>query len=487
MVRRIVLPAVILSFAVACTSAPKPRPIVAPVLPALPVEVIQARVAEADTLAAKGCYLCLRDASVIYESLIFAVSDEDVIRKAVDTDLMMALREFELSLPASGAYVRAKERSRGKPGYDAYFGLLDIRSPSSGTRTRQQIELEMSARRQFLSQIDGAFASNPVAAYFLLTYGPGSAYWSPDQGTTVRQSFAAAFPNQLAVQYKLAATAVTFPSRIAEGLLAAEPRFAEVRLITGQRALFGGGVVSARRQFAAAHELLPESLVIKSLFAATEFAYARYAQALTLLDEILARGPDDGAQLMHAQSLSYLKRYREAIAELDQLLNDPSRTPGDKYYWRAWNKLQLEELQPAYDDATAALRFMSTVDAYRLAGIATFNLEKLDEARGYFDEALKISDVDCDSIQYLAQIDAAERKWPAAATRFARAAECFHESIGRMSERLAKTEADNADGLLDAQIAALRADIEMRQLLEKQSRANAAASQKNLGLPSPAH
>jgi uncharacterized protein HemY len=57
-----------------------------------------------------------------------------------------------------------------------------------------------------------------------------------------------------------------------------------------------------------------------------------------------------------------------------------------------------------------------------LAGITSFNLERLVEARGYFEEALKLSAEDCDSLQYLGQLDAAEKKWPAAATRFTSAA-----------------------------------------------------------------
>ena len=37
----------------------------------------------------------------------------------------------------------------------------------------------------------------------------------------------------------------------------------------------------------------------------------------------------------------------------DLLQKDPSNNPGEKYYWRAWNRLQLGQAQLAYDDAMA--------------------------------------------------------------------------------------------------------------------------------------
>ena len=86
------------------------------------------------------------------------------------------------------------------------------------------------------------------------------------------------------------------------------------------------------------------------------FSYARYADALALFDRILASPAlarcRAAGRLGRAKSLSYLKRHDEAIAQLIELLqNDPSNNPGEKYYWRAWNQLQLGRAQLAYDDA----------------------------------------------------------------------------------------------------------------------------------------
>src|SRR6266498_3117838 len=93
--------------AVACASIrPARRPSTSTVLPS---ETIVARLAEADALAARGCYLCLREAAGRYYNLIQIADTPDVLRHALDNDLMMAIREVEMRLPDSGA----RERARG--------------------------------------------------------------------------------------------------------------------------------------------------------------------------------------------------------------------------------------------------------------------------------------------------------------------------------------------------------------------------------------
>ena len=159
---------------------------------------------------------------------------------------------------------------------------------------------------------------------------------------------------------------------------------------------------SAYRELTRARELLPDSVSIALALANVTFSYARYADALALFDRILASpaaaGFEPQAQLGRAKSLSYLKRHDEAIAQLiDLLQNDPSNSPGEKYYWRAWNQLQLGRAQLAYDDATAGLNAMRNDAIYRLAGMASFSLNRLGESRTFFEEALKMNRADCDS------------------------------------------------------------------------------------------
>jgi tetratricopeptide (TPR) repeat protein len=281
--------------------------------------------------------------------------------------------------------------------------------------------------------------------------------------------------------YRLQAFPPTFSGATSKDLLASEPRFGEVHFVLGQRALFGAQLVTAHRELTRAHELLPQSAAIALVFGNLELLFSRYQESLHLFDRVLAAGPDEGAALGRAKALSYLKRFEEAIAALDELLKDPRSNPGEKYYWRAWNWLQLGDAQRAYDDATTALKVMANSTVYALAGMATFSIDRLAEARKYFDASLEMNATNCDSLRYLGQIDSIEKNWNSASSHFSRAASCYAQVIARLTSELAEKEADTS-GLLVGQVASLRAGIKEAQALQAASIHNAAVAAKNAAL-----
>jgi tetratricopeptide (TPR) repeat protein len=251
----------------------------------------------------------------------------------------------------------------------------------------------------------------------------------------------------------------------------------------GQRAFLNGNLAGAFRELTRARELLPDSVSITFALANITFAYARYADALALYDRILASpaatGLEPQVKLGRAKALSYLKRHDEALALLiDLLLNDPSNNPGEKYYWRAWNRLQLGQVQLAYDDATTGLNAMRNDAIYRLAGMASFSLNRPDESRTFFEEALKMNRADCDSERYLGLLDSAGRSWAPASSRFSVAASCYEAVIVHMQSELAEYEKD-ITGLSNGLIAAKRVEIREAEALRDQSILNAAAAAKN--------
>ena len=225
----------------------------------------------------------------------------------------------------------------------------------------------------------------------------------------------AAHPLDLSLKYRMLAFQPTYSGDAARELIGQETGFGEVHLLLGQRAFLSGDLPGAFRELTRARELLPDSASIALALANVTFAYARYADALALFDRVLASpaaaGLEPQAKFGRAKSLSYLKRHDEAIALLiDLLQNDSRNSPGDKYYWRAWNQLQLGRAQLAYDDATAGLNAMRNDAIYRLAGMASFGLNRRDESRKFFEEALKLNSADCDSQRYLGLLDSAERQ-----------------------------------------------------------------------------
>jgi tetratricopeptide (TPR) repeat protein len=291
-------------------------------------------------------------------------------------------------------------------------------------------------------------------------------------------------PLDLSLKYRMLAFQPTYSSEAARALIGQETGFGEVHLLLGQRAFLNGDLSGAFRDLTRARQLLPDSASITLALANVTFSYARYADALALFDRVLASPAaariEAQAKFGRARSLSYLKRHDEAIALLiDLLQNDSRSSPGDKYYWRAWNQLQLGRSQLAYDDAMAGLTVMRNNAIYQLAGIASFGVNRVDESRKYFVEALRLNGADCDSERYLGLLDSAERTWKSALMHFGASVKCYEDVIVRMREELADYEKD-ITGLSNSLIAGKRVEIREAQALRDQSILNAAAASRNI-------
>jgi tetratricopeptide (TPR) repeat protein len=464
---------------VSCVSRPAVHPATQPTRLQISLE---ARLADADALAARGCYVCLQEAADAYVKLLQMSDSPALIRKALENDLMIAVREVELRLPDSGARQRAHVlRERGTADYDAYFEALDaLDAPLvAGGRTWDDIERQRAGRRDLAARLEAGWPAGSMAAYFYLS----AAISAADFAQLKRQlpAIVDAHLEDLSVKYRVQAFAPTFSEAQSNELLAAEPRFGEVHLLLAQDAIFHAALVPAHHELTLAHQTLPTSALIARVFGNLEMVFARYSQALTLYDQVLASVPDQAAKLGRAIALSYLKRHRDAIAVLEELLVDIQSSPGDKHYWLAWNHLQLGESQAAYDEAKAALQAMANSDVYRLAGIASYNLAKVLEARGYFEASLEMNGGDCDSLRYLGLIDSAERRWPPALTRFSAASACYQQLFDKLSADLVEKQADTS-GLVAGQIAGLESDIEEAKSQQAVSAKNTAIASRNAGV-----
>ena len=451
--------------ALACWIGCAPRP-VAVAAPRISPEVLAARLAEADHLASRGCYLCLKEAAAAYAALLADSDDSQLIAKSLENNLMVALREVELRIPDSGAREAAEQlRARASPSYAVYFAVLDeLRPADGGILVRGEpflLKEEYDRRVKLVADVEPAAAASPMKAYFFIALAVQVRQFKDVKPQI--DPLLAAHPNDLSLQYRMLAVQPAYSGETARDLIGRETGFGEVHLLVGQRAVLNGNLAGAYRELTRARQLLPDSVSIALALATVTFSYARYGEALALYDHILASpaaaelGPQ--VKLGRAKSLSHLKRHDEAIALLiDLLQNDASNNPGEKYYWRAWNQLQLGRAQLAYSDATAGLNAMRNDAIYRLAGMASFGLNLIGESRTFFEEALKMNRADCDSERYLGLLDSAERSWKPASGRFTVAASCYEAVIARMENELADYEKD-ITGLSSGLIAAKRLEI----------------------------
>jgi len=441
-------------------------------------------------MAARGCYLCLREASGAYFNLI-AVTDSPVVaRRALENELMVAMREAELRLPDSGARERAKglvgrlqdEVSMPStalgPGKtdttETYFNIID--PPPAVPMTLALMRQRDEEQKALVDKLEVLWPTSAIAAYVYIP--KAAAIWRGEVFKQKAAAIRAVYPRHLGVRYRLQTDPFTYADAEALAVIAEEPRFAEMHFLRGQRFVGGTDLVTGHHEYSLAYETLPDSLAIAASFGGLELAFGRFAQALALFDRVLAREPDHEAQLGRAIALSSLRRHEDAVAYLDELLKDLSWRPGDKYYWRAWNQLRLDHAQAAYDDATAGLKSMANTNIYQVAGIASYKLRLVDEARADFENSVQMNASNCDSIRYLGIIDSAERKWPVAVARFTAAASCYARAISALEQELAKKQAD-ASGLYAIQIAGIVADIAEAKALRETSTHNADVAAKN--------
>ena len=463
---------------------PPPAPVVAP---KITPEQLAIQLNQADRLASRGCYLCLKEAAAAYSALL-ALSDDPVLaREALENNLMLVLREIELRLPDSGAREAAEQlQTRVSSSYATYFQALDaLRGPpdAAGQYVRGNqlfVPGERRAERTRLAtELEKEWPASAMKAYFYLAMALNAgmvAELKPQlDGMLDTHS------EDLSLKYRTQAFLPLFSMEASRALIGQETGFGEVHFLIGQRAILDRNLGGAFRELTRAHELLPDSVSISLVFASVQMSYARYTEALSLFDRVLSAGPDEAALLGRARALSYLRRHEEAISAIDESLKDAQSNPGEKYYWRAWNRLQMAQPQLALDDAMSALNAMRNNQVYNLAGMAAFALNRFAESRDYFDNALQMNRTDCDSERYLGQIDSVERNWKAAASRYSQAAVCYEVAIVGMRKELAALEED-ITGLSNGLITAKRAQIKDAEALRVNTTNNANVASKNAGL-----
>jgi TonB family protein len=469
-------PALVFAFGLSCATTAPPV-----VKPRISPEQLASRLAEADRLAAHGCYLCLKEAAAAYAALVDLSDDPSVARKALENTLMMVLREIELRLPDSGAREAAVQlQSRVTEDYTPYIKALDSLAvplviggiPSAEIRQRREDRVKLA------TELEKKWPASPMKAYFYLATALNAGMVAELKPQL--DAILSTHSQDLSLKYRMQAFLPTFSVAASRALIGQETGFGEVHFLLGQRAVLDASLGNAHRELTRARELLPDSAAISLVLANVTLAYARYADALTLFERVLAAGPDEPAQLGRAKALSYLGRHTDAIAALDELLQDLQNNPGEKYYWRSWNYLRLAQVQAAYDDALAALNAMRNNEVYRLAGIASYSLNRLPESRDYFENALKMNGGDCDAQRYLGLIDSADRSWKAAFARFTNAVGCYDQALARMAAELADHEKD-ISGLSNALIAGARAEIKEAEALRAASATNATIASKNAG------
>jgi tetratricopeptide (TPR) repeat protein len=394
----------------------------------------RAELARADRLLSIGCYACLKEATQIYERARGrGPARAAIAAQAHQALVLMALRERELGLPASNAAQRAVTPETLPA--DVFDHVLRIVGEPQHLPDGEADALA-AAMAPLIQTLSNHAARSLPAAYALAAVSCRTSGDPADQPSLSRWREESA-----AIRYADLMCAPDVSAADVEALLGADPRFLEVHYLAGMHELQQGRPRSAYHQVAKASEAFPKSFVVNAALAHLALAIDEAEEALRLYERALASRDDPASTLGRARALTFLDRHEEAIDVLNGLLETGAWSPGEAHYWRGWNLYQLARHEEAREDARQALRTWSSPDVERLAGLTSLALDRPDEARGHFVQALALGADDCESRLHLARLDSHAHEWATALDGFDAAATCFSRALAERQEAVSEHEA----------------------------------------------
>ena len=409
----------------------------------------------ADAALLRGCYDCLIDAREIYRKLPKAGA------WVFETDLLIALREKEIGLPASGALVDARRIAKDLPREleaERYIELVEsIPGCTLGTsrgavhESAVMHELGPTTAADSRAWLLRGRLRKPVRDYLRialdcinpiiddnLSGAAGGALSPSPTGATQEAS--------LLLRYRAAICKLDAIPELA-AVRVGEPRFVEASLFIARAEIARLPFEGPRRQTKARlDELLarfPASTAVTYLAATYHQLVGEYAEALRLDERTLDLRPDHDPALLGAViSLSNLGRTRDAIDTATRLIarGEPYYTLM-AYYWRARNLHALGQLDDALHDVSAAKEVSGSEDLLLLAGTIEYEHGDLDLAQA--DLAIVINadaaGTACEARWYLGLVDRQRKRWPSARHALEDAMTCY--------EKRARTTADQLQSL----------------------------------------
>jgi tetratricopeptide (TPR) repeat protein len=421
----------------------------------------------ADELVAQGCYDCLLDARAQYESL--SARTPALLWKVFEVDLLLALREKELSIDPTATLTRAESLiprlSKPLPGGTPDRGAL--RPPSTrGTPDRGALRVATSdVVSAFKRTLELVKAVPPDAAgrRVLITPGPAQAEldsaiagidagpFSPvftrylklslQCGRLTNVSSAAVSDDVPLLTYRSAICDAPVRVQPLEAVRTAVPRFVETSFFRGRAAkgtLFRTDGSAVRKLFDEAYARFPNSPAIAYELGSVYQTTNDCRNADLYFSRALELSPaHEDARLGRTICRTYLSRNEEAIADATVLIDTSSSATnrGDAYYWRAWNRRRLKQIEAARADINRARSLRYNARVLTLAGMIEYDQRDFDTARRDLDQARNMDDRECEAPWYLGLVELSVETWAASANGFAGAARCY-DLLVKESERL---------------------------------------------------
>ena len=399
------------------------------------------RGAWADELVRQGCYDCLLDARTAYERL--AAASAAALTRVFEVDLLLALREKELSIDPTATQAHAEslvprlERLRPPEGGHSVRAaerlLAIVRSVPEDAAGRRVLPPTNNAAQQIdqaLAAIDTSPFSAELKDYLRLTIQCGR--------TAADRVPAVPADGIPLLAYR---RAICTPPLLFDRLRAvrtAVPRFVEASFFLGRVAMasiFRTDGSEVRGFFEQAYARFPNSPTIAFELGTVYQATNECRPAERLFTRALALTPaHEEARLGRAVCRTYLSQNDEAVADATVLIDARASNRGEAYYWRAWNHRHLKQIESARADIDQARALRYNARVLTLAGMIEYDQRDLVAARSDLTQARDLDPRECDAPWYLGLVEVAVESWPAGAKAFAGAAQCY-EALVKETEK----------------------------------------------------
>jgi len=440
----------------------------------------QKTLAAAPALVRAGCLDCLVDAVREYDAVrnVPALAAE-ATAGAARTAALVALRERELGIEASGALGQSRAWADTSPALSESMALLfdvsdTLLERGDGGPVRSDAEMAAAARAArnraaWTESLRARADENELTSYLWVAFN--CAYNSPTTAEVERLLDAVpTLRDTPLIRYRIATcTALKIPELT--DLLDANPRFLEITYYKGLDGIIQGDLDEADAQFARAYAWRPRWASLANTRGNLFMTVEDFEQASAFYDQALDVSPAHVQALLgKVRALTFAGRYVDALAAADALLALERWFIGDARYYRALNELQLARYDAAWDDVERAAVLITNAEVPKLAGIIAVQRQQPDVARAKFEEARRRNGMDCEVPFYLGSVLVEQREWARSVEAFVAAAGCFDEWQVDIEGQIARIRGSNAPPARQARQIARR-----EQQLAAQARMRATA------------
>lgn len=387
------------------------------------------RGAWADELVRQGCYDCLLDARAAYERL--AANSAAALARVFEVDLLLALREKELSIDPTATLAHAESLVPRLSKLPADQLLAIVRAVPEDAAGRRVLPPTKDAAQQIdlaLAAIDASPFSAELNDYLRLTIQCGRT--TPDR---VRPT------NDIPLlAYRRSICTPPFLFDRLRAVRTAVPRFVEVSFFLGRvamAAIFRTDGSEVRGYFEQAYARFSNSPTIAFDLGTVYQATNECRPAERLFTRVLELKPaHEEGRLGRAVCRTYLSQNEEAVADATVLIDARASNRGEAYYWRAWNRRHLKQIEAARADIDQARALRYNARVLTLAGMIEYDQREYEIARRDLTQARDLDPRECDAPWYLGLVEVAVESWPPGAKAFVGAAQCY-EALLKETEK----------------------------------------------------